>query len=508
MVIEEAPAAEPSGPSRPWQLFVLSARDEAALEQAAANLAAWLEADRPASELADAAFTLQTGRRAFAARRALVCRNATEARQALRELPPERVWTASCDDSRRPVVFLFPGQGAQHVEMGRGLYDAEPVFRRELDACAERLRPLLGHDLRRLLFPPGGAREREEAEVLLRQTRFTQPALFAVEYALARLWLSWGVRPSAMIGHSLGEYVAACLAGVFSLDDALELVARRAELMQELPPGAMLSVELPEDEVLALLPPESGLSLAAVNGPAFCVVSGPEEAVAGLEARLAEKGAATRRLHTSYAFHSAATEPVLEPFRRMVQRVAARPASLPYLSNLTGGWIDSGSAVEPEYWVRHLRHTVRFGDGVARLLDRFEGERPVLLEVGPGSTLATLARRQAREAGGAEVLSSMRHPRSPDEDEAVLLGALGRLWLAGAGIDWEGFHAGERRRRVPLPTYPFQRQRFWVEPGRGADLPLQPARLALGDEPDSRKEGRLRAPAAPRNEVERWVAST
>ncbi len=507
MVVEEAPAAEASGPSRPWQLLALSARDEAALERATENLAAWLEADRSEEALADAVYTLQTGRHAFPVRRVFVCRDAGEARRALRERPPERMWTASCDDSRRPVVFLFPGQGAQHVEMGRGLYETEPAFRRELDACAERLRDILGHDLRGLLFPRGEGREREEAEILLRQTRFTQPALFAVEYALARLWLSWGVPPSAMIGHSLGEYVAACLAGVFSLDDALELVVRRAELMQELPPGAMLSVELPEAEVLALLSAEPGLSLAAVNGPDVCVVSGPEEAVAGLESRLAGRGAATRRLHTSYAFHSAATEPVLEPFRRTVRRVEMRPPSVPYLSNLTGGWIEAGTAVDPEHWVRHLRQTVRFGDGVARVLERFESQRPVLLEAGPGSTLAALARRQARGTG-AMVLSSMRHPRSADEDGAVLLSALGRLWTAGVTVDWDGFYAGERRRRIPLPTYPFQRRRFWVEPGRGADLPLQYARLELGEEAVSRQEGAARPPVAPRNEIERWVAGT
>ncbi len=484
VVLEEAPAPAPSGPSRPWQLLVLSARTPAALEEATDRLAgflAHLPEDGPAAGLADAAYTLQVARRTFPYRRALACAAPGEAAAALRQRDPERLRERRAGDRRR-VAFLLPGQGAQHPGMGRGLYAGEEVFRRELDACAERLAPRLGCDLRSLLYPAGGE---AEAAAVLRQTRFAQPALFAVEHALARLWLSWGVTPAAMIGHSLGEYVAACLAGVLSLEDALDLVAARGELMQELPPGAMLSVDLPEAEIAPEL--QGGLALAAVNGPGFCVVAGPDEEIALLERRLAARGAVARRLHTSHAFHSAQMEPVLRPFAERVARVALRAPAIPYLSNLTGTWITAGQATDPAYWVRHLRETVRFGPGLERLLaDAPEGL--TLLEVGPGRALGELARPLIAPRLGHDVVASMRHPREEEADGAVLLRSLGRLWLAGAEIDWGAFHAGEVRRRIPLPTYPFQRRRYWIErrtpPAASAPAPVlsPPAPLPAGHE--------------------------
>ncbi|HVR97917.1 MAG TPA: condensation domain-containing protein, partial [Thermoanaerobaculia bacterium] len=482
VVLEEAPAAAPSTPARPWQLLVLSARDEAALESATEGLADWLErySERP-QRLADAAWTLQMGRRRFAHRRTVVCRDAAEAREALRRREGR---DAVQEGSRRPVAFLFPGQGSQHAGMARGLYETEEVFRREIDACAEILAPQLGRDLRDWLL-------RADAEEL-RQTRWAQPALFAVEYALARLWLSWGIEPWAMIGHSLGEYVAACLAGVFSLEDALELVAARGELMQSLPAGAMLSVELPESGLdLA----GSGLALAAVNGPSLSVVSGPEEAVAAFEAALAARGLACRRLHTSHAFHSAMMDPILDAFAARVGKVALAPPSRPYLSNLTGTWITAGQATDPRYWVRHLREAVRFGDGVARLLAEAPEGGVVLLEVGPGRTLSHLVRGQSPEGA----VASMRHPKDDTDDQAALLEALGRLWLAGAEIDWAAMHAGESLRRVPLPTYPFQRRRFWVEPN------TETARDEPGEWLYTPSWRRIRLPAAGTATAGRWL---
>ena len=457
-VLEEAPAAEPSGPSRGRQLLVLSARTEAALEAAAANLAGFL-ADNPGVSLPDVAYTLQVGRQRFEHRLALVCASAPEAAALLAGRSPDRLLTRREEAVRRPVAFLFPGQGNQHVDMGRELYESEPVFRREVDTCAAALRPHLGRDLRDLLYPRPEARE--EAERWLARTRFAQPALFTVEYALARLWISWGVTPWAMAGHSLGEYVAACLAGVFSLADALALVAARGELMEGLPSGAMLSVDLPESDLRDRIE-GTGVSLAAVNGPSLCVISGREADVEPVWKRLEEDGVSCRRLPTSHAFHSAMMEPVLDRFSDLVARTPLHPPALPYLSNLTGRFITAGEATDPGYWTRHLRQTVRFADNLARLLE--EGDA-ALLEVGPGKTLASLARRQERPGERRVVVSSMRHPAAPLSDAEALLEALGRLWLGGVATGWQGFYQAERRHRLALPTYPFQRRRFWIERG-------------------------------------------
>ncbi|MFL6289712.1 MAG: amino acid adenylation domain-containing protein, partial [Thermoanaerobaculia bacterium] len=451
VVLEEAPCAPaPARTDRPAQLLVLSAATPSALEAATANLARHLEALADA-DLADASWTLQAGRKALRCRRALVCRGRAEAVDLLRSSDPARVWSRTTSPDPLAVAFLFPGQGAQHCGMAEELYALEPVFREALDEACEILRPELGMDLREALYAAGAG---------LDETALAQPALFAVEHALARLWMSWGVRPEALLGHSVGEYVAACLAGVFSLEDALRLVAARGRLMQEQPPGAMLAVPLPEAEVARLLEDRGGpLALAAVNGPAACVVSGMEEDVRAFRERLGED-VDCRRLHTSHAFHSALMDPVLEPFAELLKGIGMRPPRIPFVSNRTGTWITADEATDPAYWTGHLRGTVRFADGLATLLGPPDGRRrTALLEVGPGATLGTFAGRSADL-----VLRSLRRPREDRPDLDVLLGALGRLWLSGAEIDWAAVHAGERRRRIPLPTYPFERRRYWVEP--------------------------------------------
>jgi amino acid adenylation domain-containing protein len=457
VVLEEAPEPEPSEPARRWQLLALSARTPAALERAAERLRAHLAA-RPEQPLADVAWTLQAGRRAFPHRRAVVCRSHEEAIAALAPGEAGRAAAGTAPSPAPEVAFLFPGQGAQHVGMARETYREEPVFREQLDRCAEILRPRLGLDLRDVIFPaPGGEAAAAEA---LEGTALAQPALFAVEYSLARLWESRGVRPAAMLGHSIGEYVAAALAGVFRLEDALALVAARGRLMAEAPAGRMLAVPLPEADARALLGTE--LSLAAVNGPAACVVSGPAAAVEALRAELAGRGIESRPLRTSRAFHSAMMDPVLERFRAEVARLPLRAPEVPFLSNLSGTWITPEEATDPDYWARHLRGTVRFADGAAELL-REPGR--VLLEVGPGRTLASLARRQGEAARGRTIAASLPHPAHGGAGEGeTLAAALGALWCAGVEVDWPGLHAGERRRRVSLPTYPFERRRFWIEP--------------------------------------------
>jgi acyl transferase domain-containing protein len=450
-ILEEASGLRPSDPPEPWQLVLLSAKTETALARAAANLATHLVA-HPELNLADATFTLQAGRRVFTHRRFAVVRDAADAVAALAD--PSRLEGGARDRQGAPVAFLFTGQGSQYVGMGAGLYESEPTFRKAVDACSETLREPLGLDLRDVLFARG--RSPEEAAAELKQTRITQPALFAIEYATAQLWMSWGVRPAAMLGHSVGEYVAACLAGVFSLEDALALVAERGRLMQSIPSGAMLAVPLGE----AALRPRLGndLDLASLNTPSACVVSGSHEAVARLERELQARGVATRPLHTSHAFHSAMMDPILPAFAERVGRVARSAPRIPFVSNVTGTWITGEEAQDPEYWARHLRRAVRFSEGVRCL--REEGN-PVLLEVGPGNTLASFVRQHGDDAEPAAVASSLRHPREEGADRAFLLGALGRLWLAGAPVDWALVNARSRRRRVPLPTYPFERERFW-----------------------------------------------
>ncbi|HEV3458631.1 MAG TPA: amino acid adenylation domain-containing protein, partial [Thermoanaerobaculia bacterium] len=453
VVLEQAPPALPSGPSRSWQLLPLSARTTAALERASASLAEHLRR-HPEQALADVAYTLQQGRRAFGERRAVVAREGRDAAAALAGDEPEGLLVGRAPDEPRTVAFLFPGQGPQYPGMTRQLYRSEAVFRETVDLCAELLLPPLGLDLRQALYADGSPEDR------LAETALAQPAMFVVEYALARLLLSWGVRPAAMLGHSLGEYVAACLAEVIELPDALAAVAERGARMQEQPAGALLAVPLAERELLARLP--AGLAVAAVNGPAMCLVSGPPAAVAEQAHQLAAEGVEVRPLPGRWAFHSPAMAPVAAPVVARLSRARLRPPRIPYLSNRTGRWLRDEEALDPGYWAGHLSGTVRFSDGLAELVAQ---PGRVLLEVGPGHTLSRLARRHPACGARVPVISTLPARGDATPEEAFLLGALGRLWLCGIEPDWAGLSAGERRRRVRLPTYPFERQRHWVAPG-------------------------------------------
>jgi len=468
-VLEEAPPVEAGGPSRPFQLLTISARTEAALDAACGRLADRLEREDLdlADDLADVAFTLQTGRKAFAWRRAVVARDRAEAIAALRE---GRGSWGTFEGSERPVVFLFPGLGDQAPGMGRELYGSEPVFAAEIDRCAE----ILGIDLREVMFAgaQAGSSSEPDLRALLRRnaasldeagqrlarTENAQPAVFAVEYALARLLMSWGVQPRAMIGYSLGEYVAATLAGVLSLEDALGLVTKRAKLIQELPGGAMLAVPLPEAEVAPLL--SSGeLSLAVTNGPHFCVVAGPDAAVGELETILSGRGVTCIRLSTTHAFHSRMMSPAMAPLTEIARALPVSAASIPYISNVTGTWITAADLADPGYWSRHMTQPVRFAEGLAELLREPD---QITVEVGPGGTLTTLV-YQIPDAVAAATATTLGRAGEGGE-QAGLLGALGRLWTAGGRWNSAALFAGERRRKVRLPTYPFERQRYWIDP--------------------------------------------
>jgi acyl transferase domain-containing protein/thioesterase domain-containing protein/acyl carrier protein len=499
VVLEEGSIEEHAGRRKSYQLVVLSAKTEAALDRAGTNLARHLEA-HPDLPLADVAFTCQAGRKAFPHRRAVVARDAVDAGRALATRDSSRVTSGLVPDAAPKTVFLFSGQGSQYAGMGRELYDTEAVFQDSFDACAKLLLPVLGIDLRPIVFSM--ERDLGSAGEKLSQTWITQPALFAFEYSLARWWIEHGVRPQAMLGHSIGEYVAACLAGVMSLEDALGLSAARGQLMYTMPPGAMLAVPL-SAEGLSL---DGRLSVAAVNGPEQCVVSGPPEAVDELEKRLTARNLVCRRLHISHAFHSSMMDPVLESFTERVGRVTLRAPEIPYLSNVTGKWITAAEATSPEYWAKHLRGTVRFSDSLAEL---YREPGRILLEVGPGQALTSLARQHP--ARNAKVFASLRHTQEKVSDAAFLLNAAGQLWTCGQSIDWSAFHFGGAVKRVPLPTYPFEKQRHWIEPGgnslAGSLVPLSaPPAREITDRLFQRRTWRQTAlPAVAKPESAAWM---
>lgn len=452
VILEEAPSLREQRrrgareQRRNYQLLVLSAKTDSALETATKNLSQYLTQHSDLN-LADVAYTLQVGRKEFNHRRILICEDIDDAINGLSQ--PQRVLTDYREPSEQSIAFMFPGQGAQYANMGKELYETEPIFREQVDRCCEILKLHLGLDLRSLLYP----QDSEVAAEKLKQTDIAQPALFVIEYALAQLWMSWGVHPEAAIGHSIGEYVAACLAGVFSIEDALRLVAARGRLMQQMPAGSMLAVSLPQKQVQALL--NEQLSLAASNAPSACVVAGSHDAINTFQEKLLEKGITCRRLHVSHAFHSPMMDSILEPFRQEVAKVKLHPPKMPFIANVTGTWITNQQATDPNYWVKHLRQTVCLSAGISELLQQ---PNRILLEVGPGKTLSTFAKQHLADR---VIVSSLPHPQEKQSDVAFLLNSLGRLWLSGVSIDWSGFYANERRQRIPLPTYPFERQRYW-----------------------------------------------
>ncbi|MDH0864407.1 type I polyketide synthase [Mitsuaria sp. GD03876] len=447
-----------------WQVLPLSARDETALNAQRARLSDWLR-EHPEQPLVDVAHTLQHGRRVFARRSAVVANEhglAAELLTAPAAVPNAGVAAASTAGSTAygsqatpEVVFLFPGSGAQHIHMGAALYRSSAVYRAELDACLDLLRQREGLDLRDGLFPAAG--DEQAATDRLSRMSVMQPALFAVEYAMAKWWMHLGVTPSLMLGHSLGEYVAACLAGVFTLEDALHIVAVRGRLLQSIEGGAMTAVPMSEAELRPLL--GDGCDLAAVNGEALCVLAGPLEAVDRAERALSRQ-CLPRRLHVRAAAHSALTEPIVADLERTIAAVPRRAPTIPFVSNLTGRTVTAEEACDPAYWGRHLRGTVRFVDGLASVLAT---PGRVLLEVGPGETLTGLARQHRDRAAAVAITACQAHPQQHERDPRQLAGAVATLWTAGVDIDWAAYQPTAGRRRVPLPGYPFQRRRHWIE---------------------------------------------
>ena len=445
VVVEEGPVREESGEGREWQLLVWSGKTTEAADAQRQQLAEYLREEKQV-KLADIAYTLQVGRRRFGWQRAVVCRDSEEAR-AMLEAGLTDASNEGEGESGIGVAMVFPGQGAQRLGMGRELYRSERVFREQMDICAGILKQEMGRDIRWELYEKAAGEE-------VHETWFAQPVLFATEYALARLWESWGVKAERMLGHSLGEYVAACLSGVLKVEDALRLVVLRGRLMQEMPQGAMLAVEANEREVAGWL--REGLWLGAVNGPGMCTMGGTAEEVRELEEKLKREGRGVQRLRTSHAFHSGMMEGMVARFVAEVRKIKIGNVGIPYISNVTGDWVKDEEVGSAEYWGRQLRETVQFGKGLEELL---KDKELAVLEVGPGQQLKQIIRRQGSQR---RVWSSLAGGQQSEMESMVK--ALGGLWTAGVDIDWKSFHAEQRRHRMPIPTYPFQRKRYWIDP--------------------------------------------
>jgi phthiocerol/phenolphthiocerol synthesis type-I polyketide synthase E len=471
VILEEAPAVvpadlpvdlSPTAADGDYRLILLSARSQTAVNKMTANLVEYLKTN-PGINIADTAYTLQVGRKTFSHRKMAICRRTTEAVESFSTPSAANVHTHHSVKENPPVIFMFPGQGAQYVNMGLELYKTEPIFRQELERCFEILKSLVSWDIKTILYPgesgslaPPGSRTLSHETI--NQTQITQPVIFIFEYALAKLLMAWGFKPYAMIGHSIGEYTAACLAEVFTLTDALNLVVWRGKLMQKILPGAMLAVPLPEEEILPLL--NEQISLAAVNSSSLCVVSGTHEAIDTFAQDMKKKGYETTRLHTSHALHSTMMNPILAEFETLVKKIKFNNPQLPYISNVSGRWITSADGNNPDYWKKHLRETVHFSRGLEELLKE---NISIFIEVGPGKALSTFLRQHNCRGEGHHTVNLIRHPEEDMSDRYSLLNALGQLWLHGAGIDWDSFYAQQERWRISLPTYPFEGQRYWID---------------------------------------------
>jgi len=461
VVLEEAPEQEGEQEGREWKIIALSARSGEALERATENLMEEVRGRRGES-IADIGYTLLVGRRRFSHRRVMICRDKEELKGLAEGKEAGRVMSEVQEASNRPVVFMFPGGGAQHVNMGRDLYRGESYFRKEVDKCCELLKPMLGYDLRVLVYP-GSGEEQEGRE--LERTSIGLPALFVIEYSLARLLMHWGIRPEGMIGHSLGEYTAACISGVFSVEDALSVVVMRGRLFEKLPKGRMLSVAMSEEEAGRYV--SERVSVAAVNAEEQVVLSGSEEGIEEVEERLRGEGKEYRRIHIEVAGHSYMVEEIAREFGEYVSKLERQEPGIGFISNRTGKWIRGEEAKDWRYWERQLRETVRFAEGIEEL--RKEGGR-LLVEVGPGQTLSTLAKMGGRGGGrGGEVVRMMRHPYERGSDEKYLAEGIGKLWMKGVEVDWERYYEEERRKRVGVGGYAFERQRYWIEAKQGGE---------------------------------------
>jgi len=513
VILEEFPGRRGGSPdpplkSRDYQLILLSARTPTALDKMTENLVEYFKKnllnpgnhENPTNPGPDAAYTLQVGRKHFLYRRFMVAsamdpvRDAAQLTRLVQRVPIARV-----KEENRPIIFMFCGQGSQYAGMGLDLYRTEPAFRQELDRCFEILKSLVGYDVKEILYP-------SDRSDLIDQTEYTLPVVFSFEYALAKLLIAWGIRPTAMIGYSFGEYVAACLSGVFSLADALDMIVTRGQLIQETPAGKMTSVTLPEHQLKPLL--NERLSIAIVNGPT-CIVSGKKEDVDAFEKKMKQKRMICVPLNMSHAVHSPVMNPIRRAFEQKIKQFRLNKPQIPFISNVTASWINAGEVTSPGYWGEHLCSTVRFSDGLKELLKQ---ENAIFIEIGPGRILGMMVRIHADKKPGHMILNTVKHPQENVADDYFLLEKLGQLWQQGQAIDWAGFYGEEKRRRVPLPGYPFEGKRYWLDQKDitfGGGLPVLArvsAETQTGQETVVDSLQTHDETAAPRSEMENVVA--
>lgn len=482
VVLEEAPAVSTSTPSQGKQFFLLSAKTATAAEQRLEDLAAEFD-DAPSAKIDDAAFTLQHGRQLFSHRRAVVVDPAEDVTRALRGGAGHAVARGIAGDKPPSLVWLYTGQGAQYPGMAAGLYRDEPAFRQAVDRCADLFASHPDQDIRALIFE-------EDAGDRLHQTAFTQPALFTIEYAVSQLLHSWGFAPDQVVGHSIGEYAAACEAGVMTLDGAAKAVAARGRLMQAMAPGSMASVPLSADALKPLL--INGVELAAANAPDLSVVSGPDDAIDAFIETLKGRDIKAQRLQTSHAFHSAMMEEACAEFAEVMASIALSPPKLPMMSNVTGSTLADAEAVDPKFWAAQIRKPVQFAACIQNLAT--DGDI-AFLEVGPGRALSTMVlKAEVHDRAMVSATSMIRHPKLERDDRTVAYEAVARLWTAGVEIDWQRLGQTTEGRQVPLPTYPFERQDFW--------LPEQRHQLQLPH--FGRTAGEVK-PALARKDISQWL---
>jgi FkbH-like protein len=474
IVVQEPPAFSRTSIPEPDQLLILSARSAEALDSMTQAVSRHLLA-QPDLNLADVAYTLQTGRKEFVHKRILVASDATEAAKLLysHRTQSTAVFTQNLPRRRMALDFVFPGQGSQQVNMAQGLYQNDLVFRQYFDQCVELLQPHLGYDLREKIF----VEDSENATAIVNQTGIAQPAIFSVAYAIAKRLEHLDIRPQRMVGHSVGEFVAACLAGVFSLEDALRLIAFRASQMQALPAGTMVAVRIKEDQLRPMIA-GTQVEIAAINSLDLCVISGPAEAIEEFQTTLENADFVCRPLHTSHAFHSEMMAPVIPRFAELFSTIKLKPNRIPIISSVTGKLLTAEQAIDPLYWSRHLRETVRFADAIAELLATSENG---ILEVGPGQSLSTLVKQHPACAADRCVLSIQPHAKMIHHSYRHWLLTIGRLWQAGLGVQWAGLHLSASRRRVHLPTYSFERQRYWFDESASK---VQPDAIGLDPKQD------------------------
>ena len=458
MVLEEAPAEEPETKQEITtapRVFPISASSSEALKAAVSNLGDWAGAN-PQANPDQVVATLRFGRQEYDQRAILIAGSIQELEKKSAGFSGKGV-TAKPRDS---IAFLFPGQGAQHAGMARDLFANAPVFREALGLCATLLEPELGLNLLDVIHAP--KKQHETVAEQLKDTALAQPAIFSIGYALAKQWGHWGITPDVMVGHSIGEFAAATIAGVFALPDALKLIALRGRLMADLPKGAMISVRAAEDELGPYL--DSGLDLAAVNGAKACVLAGPEENAKAVLRELEKENIAASRLHTSHAFHSRMMDPALDPFRKAVSDLTINKPKIPILSTVTGDWLTDSEATDPDYWAMHMRRPVRFYDALQLLWT--EG-RHIFIETGPGRTMATLASQSPSRKNAQPAIASLPAAQADRANSHIsMLEAFGALWANGYPVDWSRIddNRPKAKRATGLPTYPFQRKRYWVEP--------------------------------------------